>query len=119
MLIARLEDSDAASMYVLISTIIFSLTRCLTDELHRPVSVNNNVESEPAAALNPELAEKDARELQESYETALRGEGEDGDEDDEGDEGVVVDNDDDRDPAGLAGGDLMDVDGPGLFLNIC
>jgi hypothetical protein len=71
-------------------------------------------------ALNPELAEKDARELQESYETALRGEDEDGDDEgEEGEDGVGDDNDNDRDPAGLAGGDLMDVDGPGLFPNGC
>jgi hypothetical protein len=119
-LIARLEDSDAASsrtVYVLLSTIIFSLTSCLTDELHSPVSVNSNAESEHA--LNPELAERDARELQESYETALRGEDGDG----EGVEGVVEgvvdeDDDDDGEPVGLAGDDLMDVDGPGLFQNI-
>jgi hypothetical protein len=113
-LIARLEDSEAASsrtVYVLLSTIIFSLTSCLTDGLHRPVYVNSNVESE--RALNPELAERDARELQESYETALWGEDGDG----EGVESVVDDDDDDDDgdPAGLAGDDLMDVDGPGLF----
>ena len=82
------------------------------------MSVNNNVGLEPAA-LNPELAEKDARELQESYETALRGEGEDWDEDGDGDVGVIVDDNDDGDPAGLAGNDLMDVDGPGRFSNIC
>jgi hypothetical protein len=68
--------------------------------------------------LNPELAEKDARELQESYETALWGEGDDENDGDgeveEGDDGVV-DDDDDGDPAGLADGNLMDVDGPGLF----
>jgi hypothetical protein len=74
-----------------------------------------NNDSEPA--LNPELAEKHARELQESYETALRGEGEDS----EGDEGVQVGEDDngDEDPAGLVGDDLMDVDGPSLFSNTC
>ena len=95
----------------------FLLTSCLADELHSPVSVNNNVELEPA--LNPELAEKYARELQESYDTAIRGEGEGGDEDGEGDVGAVVDDDDNADPVGLAGNDLMDVDGPGLFSNIC
>jgi hypothetical protein len=87
------------------------------------VNSEDLVESEPASArnLNPELAEKDARELQESYETALRGEGDDENGDgevEEGDDGVVDDDDDrDGDPssAGLADGNLMDVDGPGLF----
>ena len=74
-----------------------------------------NNDSEPA--LNPELAAKHARELQESYETALWGEGEDS----EGDKGVQVgeDNNGDEDPAGLVGDDLMDVDGPSLFSNTC
>ena len=50
-----------------------------------------NNDSEPA--LNPELAKKHACELQELYETALRGEGEDS----EGDEGVQVGEDDNGD----------------------
>jgi len=101
-------------MFILSSTITY-----LTDESPMPMNSHSNlVESEPA--LNPELAEKDARELQESYETALRGEGEDGDSDGDGEEGDgVVDDDDDGDPSGLAGDDLMDVDGPGLFPNAC
>jgi hypothetical protein len=48
-----------------------------------PVTVSN----EPA--FNPKLAKKDAHELQESFETTLRGEAEDGDsEGDEGDNSV-------------------------------
>ena len=98
----------------------YVLTSYLTDELHSPVSVNTDLEP----AFNPELAKKDACELQESYETALWGEGEDeGDngEGDEGDDSVGDDDDDDGSPAGLAGNDLMDVDGPGLsqFPNNC
>jgi hypothetical protein len=112
-------------MYVSLSTIAFSLTCYLTDELRSPVSMNSNdleVESEPAALrVNPELAEKNARELQESYETALRGECEE--EDGPGNSEVeeeeeVVNDDDDGDSAGLATDDMMDVDGPGLSTNI-
>jgi hypothetical protein len=81
------------------------------------VSTNSN--SPTTSTLNTELAEKDARELQESYETALRGEDEDGDgEGEEGDDGVC-DCDDDNGNTGLADVDLMDVDGPGLFPNTC
>jgi hypothetical protein len=74
------------------------------------------VSNEPT--FNPQLAEKDAHKLQESYETALRGEAEDEDGDGEGDEGDDSVGDD-GDPAELAGDDLMDVDSPGLFPNTC
>lgn len=85
------------------------------------MSMNSN-NSEPAGALNPELAEKDARELQETYETALRGEDEEENWDNEGevDGGIGDDDDNDRESAGLVGDDMMmDVDGPGLFHDTC
>ena len=76
----------------------------------------------PEPALNPELAEKDAHKLQESYETTLQGEDEDENGDDEGEEGddsVGDDNNNDRDPARLVADNLMDVNGPGLLSNTC